>query len=129
MKGWTKIGLSDIIKPERQAQALLNLAKNGQTIDDAPDSEVELDPISAADDWDGQAEEEECDEKSAVEEDEEEIDMDVSIAACLEDRVIVQGVRRSSRLANRGDVARDRRIAELMQDSVYHDGCVLHDDE
>ena len=29
-----------------------------------------------------------------MEEDEEEVDMDVSIAACLEDRKIVEGVRR-----------------------------------
>ena len=83
----------------------------------------EGEPESQADEWEILAEEEQCDEENAVEEDEEEVDMDVSIAACLESRVIPQGVRRSSRLAARGDVLRDLHMAALLQEQVYVDGC------
>jgi len=52
------------------------------------------------------------------------VDMDVSIAACMEDSEVVQGVRRSSRLASRSDLMRDARIAQAMQESIYDDGYV-----
>jgi hypothetical protein len=99
----------------------------GITIDDAPDGKQEQEPASEADGVERQAEEEECDEDNAVEEDEEEVDMDVSIAACLEDRKIVEGVRRSSRLAGRRDLLRDSRMAALMQEQLYEDGCADDD--
>jgi hypothetical protein len=104
VKGWAKIGLDAIFKPERQAAALLSMAIKGISIDDAPDGKVEDDPTSAADGLEGLDEEEECDGDNAVEEDEEEVDIDVSIAACLENKVVVQGAKRSGRLAARGDM-------------------------
>ena len=123
VKGWAKIGLDAIFKPERQAAALLSMAIKGISIDDAPDGKVEDDPTSAADGLEGLDEEEECDGDNAVEEDEEEVDIDVSIAACLENKVVVQGARRSGRLAARGDMLRDARMAQLMQEQTYVDGC------
>jgi hypothetical protein len=123
LKGWAKIGLDAIFKPERQIAALLRMATRGISIDDAPDGRVEDAPMSAADGLEGQAEEEECDADNAVEEDEEEVDMDVSIVACLENTAVVQGARRSSRLAARGDVLRDARMAQLIQEQTYVDGC------
>ena len=74
-----------------------------------------------ADGLEGQAEEVECDADNAVEEDEEEVDMDVSIAACLENRAIVQGMRRSGRLAAREGVLRDAHMAQLMQEQMIAD--------
>ena len=91
------------------------------------DGKQEDPPASEAGGVEKQAEEEECDEDNAVEEDEEEVDMDVSIAACLEDRKIVEGVRRSSRLAGRRDLLRDSRMAALMQEQLYEDGCADDD--
>ena len=67
--------------------------------------------------------EEACDADNAVEEDEEEVDMDVSLVDCLENTAVVQGARRSSRLAARGDVLRDARMAQLIQEQTYVDGC------
>jgi hypothetical protein len=125
-KGWAKIGLDAIFKPERQAAALLSMATKGMSMDDAPEGEEESE--SHEDAWERQAEEEECNDDNTVEEDEEEVDMDVSIAACLEDKPVVQGVRRSSRLAERIGEARDHRMAELMQESLYDDGCCVDDD-
>lgn len=122
VKGWAKIGLDGIVKPERQAAALLRMATNGISIEDAPDGKVEDEPVSEADGLEGQAEEEECDSDNAVEEDEEEVDMDVSIVACLENRAIVQGMRRSGRLAAREGVLRDAHMAQLMQEQMYADG-------
>ena len=49
--------------------------------------------------------------------------MDVSIVACLENTAVVHGARRSSRLAARGDVLRDARMAQLIQEQTYVDGC------
>ena len=49
--------------------------------------------MSEADGLEAQPEEEECDEDNAVEEDEEEVDMDVTLQR-VEDRKIVEGVRR-----------------------------------
>ena len=125
-KGWAKIGLDAIFKPERQAAALLSMATKGMSMDDAPEGEEESE--SHEDEWERQAEEEECNDDNTVEEDEEEVDMDVSIAACLENKPVVQGVRRSSRLAERVGEARDHRMAELMQESLYDDGCCIDDD-
>ena len=122
VRGWAKIGLDAIFKPERQTAALLHMLTRNINLDDAPDGK-EDEPESQADEWEILAEEEQCDEENAVEEDEEEVDMDVSIAACLESRVIPQGVRRSSRLAARGDVLRDLHMAALLQEQVYVDGC------
>ena len=65
------------------------------------------------------AEMEECDETNAVEEDEEEADLDASIAACLEERPVVTGMRRSARL--RPDMMRDNQLARLLQESAYDD--------
>ena len=87
LKGWAKIGLDAIVKPERQVAALLRMATRGISIDDAPDGRVEDAPMSAADGLEGQAEEEEGDADNAVEEDEEEVDMAVSLVACLENTV------------------------------------------
>ena len=98
-------------------------AAEGISIDDAPDGKVEDDPTSATDGLEGWDEEEDCDGDNAVEEDEEEVDIDVSIAACLENKVVVQGARRSGRLAARGDMLRDARMAQLMQEQTYVDGC------
>jgi hypothetical protein len=123
VRGWANIGLDAIFTPERQTKALLNLLERNINIDDLSDAKEE-DPDSQADGLEREEEEEECDEDNAVEEDEEEVDMDVSIAACLEDREVVQGVRRSGRLASRSDLLRDARMAELMQESMYDDGCV-----
>lgn len=120
-KGWAKIGLDAIFKPERQSAALLRMATNGIKLDDVLDG-TEEEPSSAADVLESYAEEEECEDDGAVEEDEEEPDINVSIAACLEDRAVVQGVRRSSRVASRSEVQRDARMAQLLQDSVYEDG-------
>jgi len=122
VKGWAKIGLDAIVKPERQAAALLRMSTNGISIEDAPDGKVEDEPVSEADGLEGQAEEEECDADNAVQEDEEEVDMDVSIAACLENRAIVQGMRRSGRLAAREEMLRDAHMAQLMQEQMYADG-------
>ena len=41
---------------------------------------------------------------------ENEVDMDVSIAACLEDSEVEQGLRRSNRLASRSDLLGDARM-------------------
>ena len=79
---------------------------------------VEEDLASAADILDAHADEDE----DAVEEDEEEADINVSIAACLEEKAIIQGVRRSSRLADQSNQQRDARMARLMQEQVYEDG-------
>ena len=49
--------------------------------------------------------------------------MDVSIVACLENTAVVHGARRSSRLAARGDELRDARMARLIQEQTYEDGC------
>ena len=91
------------------------------------DGKQEDPPPSEAGGVEKQAEGEECDEDNAVEEEQEEVDMDVSIAACLEDRKIVEGVRRSSRLACRRDLLRDSRMAALMQEQLYEDGCADDD--
>lgn len=122
VRGWAKIGLDAIFKPERQTAALLHMLTRNINLDDAPDGK-EDEPESQAEEWEILAEEEQCDEANAVEEDEEQVNMDVSIAACLESSVIPQGVRRSSRLAARGDVLRDSHMAALLQEQVYVDGC------
>jgi hypothetical protein len=117
-KGWTKIGLDGIFTAERQAAALLSLATKGIRLDDPAEEMVEEDLASAADILDAHADEDE----DAVEEDEEEADINVSIAACLEEKAIIQGVRRSSRLADQSNQQRDARMARLMQEQVYEDG-------
>ena len=43
----------------------------------------------------------------------------MSIAACLEEKAVIQGVRRSGRLAGQSDQQRDARMARLMQEQVY----------
>ena len=80
--------------------------------------------MSEADRLEAQAEEEERDADDVVEEDEEQVDMDVSIAACLDNRAIVQGMRRSGRLAAREEMLRDAHMAQLMQEQIllYADG-------
>ena len=117
-KGWAKIGLGGIFTAERQAAALLSLATKGIRLDDPADEKVEEDLASAADILDAHADEDE----DEVEEDEEEADINVSIAACLEEKAIIQGVRRSNRLADQSDQQRDARMARLMQEQVYEDG-------
>ena len=54
-KGWAKIGLDAIFKPERQAAALLSMATKGMSMDDAPEGEEESE--SHEDAWERQAEE------------------------------------------------------------------------
>ena len=95
MKGWAKIGLGAIFNIERQQEALVRLLTNGISID-ADDSKSEPDIASASDDLELMAEDEECNENDAVKEDEEEVDMDISISACLEEKAIAHGVRRSN---------------------------------
>ena len=95
LKGWAKIGLGAIFNIERQQEALVRLLTNGISID-ADDSKSEPDIASASDDLELMAEDEECNENDAVEEDEEEVDMDISISACLEEKAIAHGVRRSN---------------------------------
>ena len=121
MKGWAKIGLGAIFNIERQQEALVRLLTNGISID-ADDSKSEPDIASASDDLELMAEDEECNENDAVEEDEEEVDMDISISACLEEKAIAHGVRRSNRLRDRDDIMQDARIAHLFQESVYRSG-------
>ena len=83
-KGWAKIGLDAIFKPERQAAALLSMATKGMSMDDAPEGEEESE--SHEDAWKRQAERRNAMMINTVkEQEEEEVDMDVSIAACLED--------------------------------------------
>ena len=53
-KGWAKIGLDAIFKPERQAAALLSMATKGMSMDDAPEGEEESE--SHEDAWKRQAE-------------------------------------------------------------------------
>jgi DDE superfamily endonuclease len=126
VKGWAKIGLDVIFDHERQRNALANLFKAGISLD-VFDGDVEsAQDVSEADKLELLAEEEECDEDNAVEEDEEEPDLDVCIAACLEEVPVISGRRRSSRLQGQEAVQRDRHIAQLMQESTYEDG--LRDD-
>ena len=73
-----KIGLDATFTPERQSKALLNLLKNNINIDDLSVAKEEY-PDSQADGL----ERVECDGDNALEE-KEMVDMDVSIAACLE---------------------------------------------
>ena len=117
-KGWAKIGLDAIFTAERQAAALLSLTIKGIRLDDPADDKVEEEATSAADLLDAYAEGDE----DEVEEDEEEADINVSIAACLEEKAVIQGVRRSSRLAGQSDQQRDARMARLMQEQVYEAG-------
>lgn len=122
VKGWKKIGLDVIFDHERQMKALGNLLKAGISLDGHEDEVEDAQHVSEADHLELLAEEEECDEGNAVEEDEEEPDLDVCIAACLADAPIVSGRRRSSRLQSQEVVLRDRHLAQLMQESTYNDG-------
>ena len=122
-KGWAKIGLDAIFSAERQGAALLSLTIKGIRLDDPADDRVEEEATSAADLLDAYAEGDE----DEVEEDEEEADINVNIAACLEEKAVIQSVRRSSRLAGRRDLLRDSRMAALMQEQLYEDGCADDD--
>jgi hypothetical protein len=122
VKGWKKIGLDVIFDHERQMKALGNLLKAGISLDGYEGEVEDAQHVSEADQLELLAEEEECDEGNAVEEDEEEPDLDVCIAACLESAPIVSGRRRSSRLQSQEVVLRDRHLAQLMQESTYDDG-------
>jgi hypothetical protein len=66
------------------------------------------------------AEDEQCEELDAVEEDEEEVDMDTSISACLEEKAVIHGVRTSERLRDRDNVMQDARMARALQESLYN---------
>lgn len=126
VKGWAKIGLDVIFDHERQRNALANLFKAGISLDVFDGDAESAQDVSEADKLELLAEEEECDEDNAVEEDEEEPDLDVCIAACLEEVPVISGRRCSSRLQGQEAVQRDRHIAQLMQESTYEDG--LRDD-
>ena len=81
--------------------ALLRLAQRGIGVEDIPEG-IEEDPASAVDVLEGGEEAEECGDEDAVKEDEEEVNVDVTLAACLEDKAVIEGTRRSSRLAGTG---------------------------
>lgn len=121
-KGWKKVGLDVIFDHERQMKALANLLKAWISLDVHCRDVEDAQHVSEADYLELLAEEEECDEDNAVEQDEEEPDLDVCIVACLEGVPIVSGRRRSSRLQGREAVLRDRHLAQLMQESTYDDG-------
>ena len=126
VKRWANIGLDVIFDHERQRNALANLFKAGISLDVFDGDAESAQDVSEDDKLELLAEEEECDEDNAVEEDEEEPDLDARIAACLEEVPVISGRRCSSRLQRQEAVQRDRHIAQLMQESTYEDG--LRDD-
>lgn len=61
---------------------------------------------------------------SYVEDDEEEMDVDVCLAACIEERPFI-GLRRSARLAATADDRLSQRVAQLMQEQTEEEACIL----
>ena len=57
-------------------------------------------------------------------EDEEEVDVDVCLAACLEERPVI-GVRRSARVNAKADIQASLRVARLMQEQTEQEACYV----
>ena len=120
VRGRAKIGLDAIFTPARQTQALLNLLKNNTNID-LSDAKVEG-GFTGRLEWEDK---EECDVDNCGGGGREGGGYGCQHCCMFGTQEVLQGVRRSkSLLASRGDLMRDARMAELMQESMYDDGCV-----
>lgn len=106
VRGWQRIGIHHAFDSERQIEAARKVMAKELKISDRHEGKIE--------------EEEEDDEEDSFDRDEnesdEEADMDTVIAACMEERPVV-GTKRSARLAKKGDIMRDYRLAQSLHDS------------
>jgi hypothetical protein len=92
----------------------------GLESDDQPE---EAESTSEADAAMLQEEAHACDAED-VEDDEEEMDVDVCLAACIEDTRFV-GVRRSARVSAGSADRASKRVAQLLQEQTEQEACYI----
>lgn len=126
-KGWTKAELGDVLEPAIGIEAM-KLVLNRQVSLDNDGQQVETESISEADAAQLQAEMDMCDEDDDrhVEDDEEEIDTEVALVNCIEEKPFV-GLRRSSRVSANAEERKDLRMSQLLQEQTLQEACIIFD--
>jgi hypothetical protein len=121
-RGWAKCGLADVfdVTVQQQACKLIMTKQLGLESDDQPE---EAESTSEADAAMLQEEADACDAED-VEDDEEEMDVDVCLAACIEDTRFV-GVRRSARVSAGSADRASKRVAQLLQEQTEQEACYI----
>jgi hypothetical protein len=117
IKGWQKVGLDKMMDPATQEEARDEIGAGRLSLND--ESGIEDDGTSAAD-LDDIIDEMNLDEDDNPEDDEEEIDAEVCLAALIEDRPVT-GLRRSSRIQGLAAQNLDSQIARIMQECILDD--------
>ena len=107
----------------------MKLVLNKQISLEHDGQQEEPESISEADAAQLQAERDMCDEDddSYVEDDEEEIDTEVALVNCIEQKPFV-GLRRSSRVSATADERQSLRMAQLRQEQTVQEACIIFND-
>lgn len=127
-KGWLKAGLGDVLESKVQLEATKLVMSKQLTLENDKQQE-EAEGISESDVAQLQADMDMCDdnEDSYVEDDEEEMDVDVCLAACLEEKPFT-GIRRSARISSQADSRASVRVAQLIQEQTEQEACIIFDE-
>jgi hypothetical protein len=127
-KRWAKAELGDVLEPAIGIEAM-KLVLNKQISLEHDGQQEEPESISEADEAQLQAEMDMCDanDDSYIEDDEEEIDTEVALVNCIEQKPFV-GLRRSSRVSATADERQSLRMAQLMQEQTLQEACIIFND-